>query len=55
MGTIHGATALGKDQSLVTLHTGETAGLLAFEVLGGSPLLNILESNEMPEWVHHLI
>ncbi len=55
MGTIHGATALGVEQSLVTLHSGETAGLLAFEVLGGPPLQDILESKEMPKWVHDLV
>tara|TARA_B100000959_G_scaffold262712_1_gene301412 strand:- start:2494 stop:3657 length:1164 start_codon:yes stop_codon:yes gene_type:complete len=55
MGTIHGAAGLGLAQDLVTLNVGDTAGLLAFEVLGRSPLLDIFESKEMPKWVHSLI
>jgi len=51
MGTVNGAVGLGFDPSLVTLDVGRTAGLLAFDSLGGDPLLDILSSNKMPYWL----
>ena len=51
MGTIHGASGLGLDPNLVTLHRGETAGLLAFMSQGGDPLLEIMNSTTMPIWL----
>ncbi len=50
MATVHGATALGFDSSLVTLEKGRIAGLLAFENVR-DPLSSIFESSTMPTWV----
>jgi len=51
MATVNGAIGLGIDPALVTLSTGPTSGLIAFDVDGDQPLLDILESTEMPSWV----
>jgi cytosine/adenosine deaminase-related metal-dependent hydrolase len=49
MATVHGASALGLEPSLVTLTTGKTAGLLAFE--GIQTLASLLASETAPKWV----
>jgi cytosine/adenosine deaminase-related metal-dependent hydrolase len=51
MATVNGAIGLGIDPALVTLSTGPTSGLIAFDVVGDQPLLDILKSTEMPSWV----
>ena len=51
MATVHGAIGLGIDPALVTLSTGPTSGLIAFDVDGDHPLVDILESTQMPLWV----
>lgn len=51
MGTINGAAGLGFDPNLVTLNTGETAGLLAFDSSGNDPLIDIFSTTTMPTWL----
>ena len=51
MATVHGATALGMNTSLVELNEGESAGLLAFDGVLKNPLQKILEMDSMPRWV----
>jgi 5-methylthioadenosine/S-adenosylhomocysteine deaminase len=51
MGTVHGAIGLGVDPSLVTIDEGKVAGMLLFETSGGDPLLEIMNSTNMPTWV----
>lgn len=51
MATYNGAVGLGFEPSLVTLCTGETAGLLAFDSAGGEPLSDIFEATTMPTWL----
>ena len=51
MATVNGAIGLGIDPELVTLSTGPTSGLIAFDVEGDDPLSDVLRSTEMPSWV----
>ena len=51
MATVHGAVGLGVDPELVTMSTGMSAGLIAFDVMGANPLLEILQSTAVPTWV----
>ena len=51
MATVNGAIGLGIDPTLVTMSPGPTSGLIAFDVDGDHPLVDILESTEMPLWV----
>ena len=51
MATVHGASALGLDPSLVTLTPGKTAGLLSFE--GIETLDSLLAREIAPRWVLH--
>ena len=51
MATVNGAIGLGIDPTFVTMSIGPTSGLIAFDVGGDQPLLDILESTEMPSWV----
>jgi cytosine/adenosine deaminase-related metal-dependent hydrolase len=51
MGTVSGAIGLGLQKNLVTLDSGETAGLLAFESIGKQPILDIVDGTAMPSWI----
>ena len=54
MATVAGASALGFDESLVTLAPGPTAGLLAVQINGNDPdepLAQVLRRDDAPQWV----
>ena len=54
MATVAGASALGFDESLVTLAPGPTAGLLAVQIDGDDPdepLAQVLRRDDAPQWI----